>query len=145
VPAAKRRTTAASPTTAVTSSESTSGLLIFDGDCGFCTSSAHWFDDRLNESGRIAPWQGLDLDEYGLSEQDVTTAAYWVEDGVSHRGPDGFVLALGHTNGIWKLAGKILGVPPVLWLAHRVYPIIAKYRHKLPGATEACRMPSSYN
>ena len=39
--------------------------LIFDGDCAFCTSSAHWLARRLHRSegpnARLVPWQFTDL------------------------------------------------------------------------------------
>ena len=54
-------------------------LLIFDGDCGFCTTSAGWIERRLPDDVRVAPWQILDLEQYGLTESDVTSAAYWVD------------------------------------------------------------------
>ena len=53
--------------------------MIFDGDCGFCTTSAGWIERRLPADVRVAPWQILELAEYGLTETDVTTAAYWVD------------------------------------------------------------------
>ncbi|NDH76279.1 MAG: DUF393 domain-containing protein, partial [Actinobacteria bacterium] len=42
-------------------------LLIFDGDCGFCTTSAGWIERRLPDDVRVAPWQILDLEQYGLT------------------------------------------------------------------------------
>ena len=54
-------------------------LLIFDGDCSFCTNSAGWIERRLPDGVRVAPWQILNLEQYGLTENDVTTAAYWVD------------------------------------------------------------------
>lgn len=129
----------ASPTTAETSAAAL-GLLIYDGDCGFCTQTARKFGDFAGESAAIAPWQSLDLTEYGLTETDCTTAAYWVQDGVAHRGADAFVHGLAVCDNPMRLVGKVLGLPPILWLAHRVYPLVAKYRHRLPGATDACRI-----
>lgn len=47
------------------------GLLIFDGDCGFCTTSARfatrWVDRR--DRYDIAPWQEVDLARFGLTEE----------------------------------------------------------------------------
>ena len=128
---------AASPTTAVTKSAA-SGLLIFDGDCGFCTTTARKFGDFGGESVAVEAWQFLDLDEHGLTEADVAKAAYWVQDGTVYKGADGFAKALQVCPTPGPLLGKIMATPPIIWLARGIYPIIAKYRHKMPGGTAAC-------
>lgn len=119
-------------------------LLIFDGDCGFCTTSAGWIERRLPDEVRVAPWQILDLDEYGLTEDAVTTAAYWVEDdGTTHRGHLGIGRSLIAAGGVWTLPGHLIVRPPVGWIAKPVYGWIAKNRHRMPGATDACRVDLS--
>lgn len=129
----------ASQTTAATRS-SALGLLIFDGDCGFCTTAARKFADFAGESAEVAPWQSLRLGDYGLTEDECSSAAYWVQDGQSYRGTEAFAQALQVCNLPLRIVGKIMSVPPVSWLARAVYPIVAKYRYKLPGATDACRI-----
>lgn len=119
-------------------------LLIFDGDCAFCTTSAGWIERRLPTDVRVAPWQILDLDDYGLTEADVTTAAYWVDDdGTAHRGHVGIGKSLIAAGGIWAVPGQLIVRPPVGWVAKPVYGWIAKNRHRLPGATDACRVDLS--
>lgn len=117
--------------------------MIFDGDCGFCTTSARWIEARLPADVDVAPWQSLDLDALGLTEADVTTAAYWVDaDGGTHRGHSGIGRSLMAAGGIWKAVGMLIVYPPVTWLAKPAYALVAKYRYKLPGATDACRLPT---
>lgn len=119
-------------------------LLIFDGDCGFCTTSARWIERRLPEGVRVAPWQILDLDEFALTEHDVTTAAYWVDDaGRAHRGHLGIGRALMAAGGAWPLVGRLIVLPPISWVARPIYALIAKNRHRMPGAGEACRVDLS--
>ncbi|MEM9200119.1 MAG: DCC1-like thiol-disulfide oxidoreductase family protein [Actinomycetota bacterium] len=119
-------------------------LLIFDGDCGFCTTSAGWIERRLPDQVRVAPWQILDIETYGLSEDDVTTAAYWVDDdGMTHRGHLGIGRSLIAAGGVWQVPGQLIVRPPVSWLAKPIYGWIAKNRHKMPGATDACRVDLS--
>lgn len=119
-------------------------LLVFDGDCGFCTASARWIEARLpGGEVEVEPWQALDLDELGLTEHDVSTAAWWIDgDGRSRRGH----LAIGHAliaaGGVWALIGRLMTIPPVSWLARPAYALVARYRHRLPGATDACRLPT---
>ena len=117
-----------------------SGLLIYDGDCGFCTQAARKFVDFADGSAEIAPWQSLDLGEHGLTEQDTSTAAYWVTDGVAYRGADAFVHGLQVCRTPLRIVGKLVGTIPFIWMARAVYPLIAKYRHRLRGATDACRI-----
>ena len=58
----------------------TRSVLVYDGDCGFCTTSARWVESKLLPAGgTIAPWQSLELQMFGLSEADVTSASWWVD------------------------------------------------------------------
>lgn len=131
---------AASPTTAETNLSAALGLLIFDGDCGFCTTAARKFAVFAGDSATIAPWQSLNLDDFGLTEAQCSTGVYWVQDGAAYRGADAAAQALRVCERPWPFVGRLLGRPPIIWLARGIYPVIAKYRHKLPGATDACRI-----
>jgi len=116
-------------------------LLVFDGDCGFCTASARWIQRRLPHHVRVEPWQSLDLDGLHLTERDVTTAAWWVEaSGVNHRGHAAIGRALIAAGGVWRIIGGLMVTPPVSWVARPAYWLIARNRHRLPGATESCRL-----
>ena len=117
-------------------------LLVYDGDCGFCTRSARWAAAGLPEGARVAPWQVLDLDELGLTQHDVTTAAHWFDArGRRHSASKAISHVLAASRGYRKVLGWILRVPPLSWLAIPVYRLVARYRFKLPGATDACRVP----
>ena len=116
--------------------------LIFDGDCSFCTSSAQWIAQRLPDGAQVQPWQRLDLGAIGLTERDVTTAAYWVDErGRTYRGHQSIAKALVAAGGGWKVLGVVLQVPPISWLSALAYLVIAKNRHRLPGGTPACKLP----
>jgi predicted DCC family thiol-disulfide oxidoreductase YuxK len=117
-------------------------LLIFDGDCSFCTSSAHWIRHRLPETVHVEPWQRLDLNAYDLGVRDVTTAAYWVDErGKQYRGHRSIGKALVAAGGVWKPVGALILVPPFSWLAAGVYAIIARNRSRHPGGTPECKRP----
>jgi len=119
-------------------------LLIFDGDCSFCTSSAEWIRHHVPAGTHVEPWQRLDLATFDLTERDVSTAAYWVDaDGRSYRGHRAIAKALVAAGGAWKAVGIVLQVPPFSWLAALGYVVIAKNRHRLPGGTPACKLPNS--
>ena len=111
-------------------------MLIFDGDCGFCTASARWIEAR---GAPVAAWQTLELDEYPLTVSEVDGAAWWIDgSGERHRGHCAIGHALRAVGGAWRPIGLLLVNPPVSWLARPVYALVARNRHKLPGATDAC-------
>lgn len=117
-------------------------MLVYDGDCGFCTSSARWIERRLPAEVEVVPWQHVDdLSALGLTVDDVTTAAWWVEPG---REPQGGHLAIGASlraaGGAWGLVGWAICCPPLAWIGGPVYRLVARYRYRLPGATPACRI-----
>ncbi|MGF1599002.1 MAG: thiol-disulfide oxidoreductase DCC family protein [Acidimicrobiales bacterium] len=118
-------------------------LLVFDGDCGFCTRAAGWIERRLPAEVEVSPWQSLHLAALDLTVGDVTTAAYWVDaDGRHHRGHRAVARALIAAGGLWAPVGRLIGHRAVSWLAAGVYTLVARYRHHLPGATDACRLPA---
>jgi predicted DCC family thiol-disulfide oxidoreductase YuxK len=109
--------------------------MVYDGDCGFCTLSARWLERR---GVVIVPWQALDLGALGLTEQDVTTAAWWLEDGVPvARGAGAVAAGLRAAGRPWRWAGRGIDARPV----RPVADLVARNRHRLPGSTDACRLP----
>ena len=116
-------------------------LLIYDGDCGFCTTSANWYARRAHDLARIEPWQALDLDELGLTEHQVTTSVWFRhDDGTLTSGADACAAAMKATPMPWRVLGTVLALPGVIHLGRLVYPIVAANRHRLPGSTDACRL-----
>ena len=65
-------------------------LLVYDGDCGFCTWVAKRGERVLPAKVTIIPWQKADLAALGLSVQAVRDAVQWVPGGPDHAaGPGG--------------------------------------------------------
>ncbi len=119
-------------------------LLVFDGDCGFCTWAARWAEKRFRHGERAASWQELGeekLASLGLGLQDAARSAWWVEvDGARERGHRAVGRAL-RAGGGWRgLAGQVVLVPPTSLIAALLYRAVARWRHRLPGATPACRL-----
>jgi len=115
-------------------------VLVFDGDCAFCTSTAQWVRRRVRP-GRVAAWQHLDLDALGLDAEQCTTALQWVDrHGVVHSAERAVAQMLRDRGGLWAIPGRILGAPGVVQLAGVVYRWVARNRHRLPGGTPACRL-----
>ena len=120
-------------------------MLVYDGDCGFCTTSARWIQRRLPDDVDVVAWQSIDdLSTIGLTVDDVMTAAWWVVPGAPpERGHLAIAASLRAVGGAWGVAGRALALPPLRWLGRPVYALVARYRYRLPGATEACRIDAS--
>lgn len=116
-------------------------LLVFDGDCGFCTRSARWIQRRLPDGVRVEPWQLLNLDELGLTVDDVTGAAWWLSPTQPRpaRGHEAIGWALAAAGGVWGAVGRLIVRRPGSWLARPVYAVIARNRHRMPGGVPACQ------
>jgi predicted DCC family thiol-disulfide oxidoreductase YuxK len=117
-------------------------VLLFDGDCAFCTTCVGLVEKRIKPEAEIIAWQFADLAALGVSEAQASDALQWVE-------PDGAVLA-GHravaamllsSGPIWRFAGRLLLLPGISWVAAHAYRLIAANRHRLPGGTPACQRP----
>ena len=114
--------------------------LIYDADCGFCTKSARWI--ALGDRVAVKPWQALDLAALGLTTEQVTSAAYWVEDGSAHSGGAAAISRALTARGGWtRPLGGLIALWPVKLLAARIYAIAARNRFAMPGGTVACRVP----
>ena len=113
-------------------------LLVFDGDCAFCTSSVRLLE-KIRPEAEMAAWQLTDLDALGLTEEEAAAAVRWVEiDGTIRSGHEAIAAALDSAGGIWALAGRALLSPGIAPIAAAAYRLIADNRHRLPGGTPAC-------
>jgi predicted DCC family thiol-disulfide oxidoreductase YuxK len=114
-------------------------VLLFDGDCGFCTSCAGLLE-RIGPEAEIVAWQLTDLAELGVSEAQAVDAVQWVDvDGGVRSGHEAIAAVLGSAGGIWRVVGGVLLLPGISWLAAKAYRLVADNRYRLPGSTPACR------
>ena len=112
--------------------------LVYDGDCGFCTSCARALQ-RIGPDAEIVAWQLTDLAELGITEEQAADAVQWVElDGTVRSGHEAIAAILTTAGPIWKAAGRILLLPGISWVAAKVYRLVADNRYRLPGGTPAC-------
>ena len=121
-------------------------LLIFDGDCGFCTASAAWVSRGWDGRPRAVAWQHLGekgLIELGLTTEQAQDAAWWVdESNALFRGHRAIGHALMACTGWRRALGAAVVSPPLGWAAPVAYRLVARYRHRMPGGTPACRPDS---
>jgi predicted DCC family thiol-disulfide oxidoreductase YuxK len=114
--------------------------LVFDGDCGFCSTTARWYERHARTDVDVVAWQHLDLDAAGLTEAEVTTAAYWLDDGQKRRGARAVARALRECGPAYAAAGRLIDARPVRPAAAVGYALVSRFRHRLPGGTPACRL-----
>jgi predicted DCC family thiol-disulfide oxidoreductase YuxK len=117
-------------------------VLIFDGDCGFCTSTANFIAKHSRVVMEVTPWQFVDFTNLPITQQDCADQVYLLVDGKPYGGHEGFAMTLRvQPNPVLKFLGKTAMSPALRWLAKPTYRLVAKYRHKLPGGTPACKLP----
>ncbi len=115
------------------------GLLIFDGDCAFCTTWVNRLEAVLPRFPQTSPSQWADLDALGLTLDDVRQFAWYLTPTRRYRGHSAFSALLRSQPRVGlRFAGWLLATPPFSWVAALGYSLIARYRHLLPGGTPAC-------
>jgi len=118
-------------------------LLIFDGDCGFCTTAVTWATRLLPAMPNASPFQWTDLQLYGVTPAEATSRVWFAVGGKRYGGAAAVAAILRRqpVAGL-RLLGWFGTVPPWSWLAEVGYRVVARYRHRLPGGTPACKMPA---
>lgn len=113
-------------------------VLLYDGDCAFCTRCADLLE-RIGPEAEIVPWQFADLTELGVTEQQGSEAVQWVApDGAVRSGHEAIAAVLGSAGRFWRVPGRALVLPGASRVAARVYRLVAANRYRLPGGTPAC-------
>lgn len=116
-------------------------VLLFDGDCAFCTSCARLLQRRIKPDAEVLAWQLADLPALGVTELQASEAVQWLAgDGDVRSGHEAIAATLATAGPLWRLAGHFLLLPGVSWVAARAYRLVANNRHRLPGGTPACKL-----
>jgi predicted DCC family thiol-disulfide oxidoreductase YuxK len=120
-------------------------LLIFDGDCAFCSSCVRAAGRLLPGELRAIPWQRVpDLAVYGLTPGAAAASVRWVDSsGSLATGHEAVAQVLMAAGGAWWLVGRCLLLPGISAVAAFGYEVIARNRDRLPGGTPACRLPET--
>lgn len=121
------------------------GWLITDPDCGFCQRSAGWLGEHFAGPWINTPATSAVLGRFDITDQQASQAVWFVvtRDDVivsKQRGSSAVARLISMRGGLWSVA-RIAEVPPLVWIAQVLYSLIARNRHRLPGATAACEMP----
>jgi predicted DCC family thiol-disulfide oxidoreductase YuxK len=118
-------------------------VLIFDGDCGFCTTTANYIVKRSKTPITAHAWQLIDVTKYGILQPQAQKRVYIIDNGHAYGGHEAFahILRL-QKNVLLSAIAFVMVVPPVCWLSRIGYALVSRCRHKLPGGTPACKLPS---
>ena len=108
-------------------------VLLYDGECGFCTRMVEEAADRLAADVDYVPSQRAPLSTYGISEAEARHSIQWVapEGRISH-GAEAAARLLVASGGAWALLGRLLLAPPFSFVAAAGYWLVARNRSHIP-------------
>ncbi len=117
-------------------------LVLFDGSCGFCGTAVRilrgrWFKARVE----AVPFQRVDLSVHNLTVDKCEETLHVVDGSEVFTGGEAIARILRSSRLPWPVVGAVLRLPGLRWLTGKVYAVVARNRHKLPGGTPACEMP----
>lgn len=119
-------------------------VLVYDGDCAMCTASVRWWQRRARRLPTVVAWQMADLERLGLDAQRCQMAVQWVgADREIREGADAVAALMVHAGGGLGMLGRIMGLPGIVHVARVVYRVVARNRHRFPGASTACSLPNA--
>ncbi|MFG3226266.1 thiol-disulfide oxidoreductase DCC family protein [Kitasatospora sp. NPDC048194] len=130
-------------------------VLVFDGDCAFCSSCARWAERYLRQTLASGGWEAVPFQFAGLAELDALAGGrgevsaeraerevLWVTPaGRVYGGAQAVARLLMRSGGAWAYLGAVLTLAPVRPVAALVYRWVARNRHRMPGGTAACALP----
>lgn len=110
-------------------------VLVYDGECGFCSASARWIAAQWSRPADMRAYQQLGaegLAALGLTMREAQSAAWWVgADGRRWRGHLAVAHALMQAHGWRRLAGRVIATKVMYVPAALGYALVARYRHLL--------------
>ena len=117
-------------------------VLVFDGDCGFCTTVARHFEKRSFTPLTIAAWQLTDLGALGLTEAQASAQVYLVTERGTFGGAECFAEIMRiQGDPFHRFVAWGMRLPGIRRLFAWGYRRVAANRHRLPGGTPACALP----
>lgn len=124
-------------------SASNESVVFFDGVCGLCSHTVD-FLLRLDSRARLkfAPLQGQTAEELVPEKvrEDLNTFVF-ASNGKLHYRSGAMAQILMTIGGFWKLLGALLWLIPFP-LRNLGYRLVARYRYRMFGKHEACRLPT---
>ena len=125
--------------------------LIFDGECGFCTTSVNSLDRLFPNVFQRYPYQYCDVTSYNLTIEQCKESIWLIE--YDYQGNPSKTAGAEALRRLVKNGGQrredLLGdiiiaatspfqFPPLSTAANYAYKLVAQNRRHLPGGTPAC-------
>jgi predicted DCC family thiol-disulfide oxidoreductase YuxK len=108
-------------------------VVLFDGECSFCTRLVERASDRLRADVDYVPFQTADLATYGISAAEARHSVQWVSrEGRIGHGSEAAARLLVASGGAWALLGRLLLAPPFSFAAAGAYWLVARNRSHIP-------------
>ena len=116
-----------------------SHVLIYDGDCAFCTLWVNRLRSWLPAFPEARTSQSISLDSYVLTKDDVERYAWYITSSHQYAGhlAASALLRAQPQFGL-RFLGSLLTTWPISWIAAGVYAFVSRFRHTLPGGTPSC-------
>jgi len=122
----------------------TTPLFLFDGDCGLCEDIADRMKKRIAPPVKFVTYQSVDIAALGVSLASCLKGPVFVRADGTHAVGVGAMAGMFRTARYpYRLFGRVMLAPVVFPLLTRLQAIFYRNRHRLPGGTEACRIPQS--
>jgi predicted DCC family thiol-disulfide oxidoreductase YuxK len=116
-------------------------IVIYDGDCAFCSSAARLAQKRIAPKLTYSPYQFTELAKYAITVQAAQSSLKFVAaSGQVFSANFAVSQIMRSGNRFWNIVGVVVDLPIIRSLAALGYNLTAKYRHKLPGGTPTCKM-----
>ena len=117
-------------------------LWLYDGDCGPCDQAAERIRTRVAPAAQLRPYQSADLEALGVGPDEVLRGPVLVRSDGSHVvGPQSMAELLRMSGSPFRQVGTVMLAPGIRQLLAALGPRMYQQRHRLPGATAACRTP----
>lgn len=115
-------------------------IVIFDGICGFCNKSLDVLM-RLdkNKTLKYTSLQGEYVKQ--LDVENGIDSIIFYDEGKLYYKSTAILKILRSLGGVWILANIFYLIPA--FIRDTIYDLIAKYRYKIFGKMETCRMPKA--
>lgn len=119
-------------------------VFLYDGDCGPCDAAITMMRNRIAQAVEFVPYQGADIAALGVSEAEVLTSPVLVWPDGSHTvGPAAMSGMMMTARNPFRTIGRVMGAPGPRHVLGVLQPIMYRNRHRMPGGTDACRIPVS--
>ena len=123
-------------------------VLVYDGDCGFCTATARFAQRWIGQMPTVVSYQSLASDGHlfrlGLTTERCSQAVQYVaRDRAVYSAHDAVAAVLLGAGRGWWVLGALLRAPGLHAFAGLAYRWVARNRHRLPGASDLCSLSST--